>query len=58
VLADHGRDRGVVAVDVPGGRVTVTLDGVTSLLTGPAVIVAQGVLDPGWTDRALLAPAR
>jgi diaminopimelate epimerase len=29
-------------VDVPGGRVTVTLDGRTSYLTGPAVLVAEG----------------
>jgi diaminopimelate epimerase len=43
-LRDRGLDRGTVAVDVPGGRVTVTLDGVTCLLTGPAVIVASGVL--------------
>jgi diaminopimelate epimerase len=44
VLREAGLDRGTVVVDVPGGRVTVTLDGVTSLLTGPAVIVAGGVL--------------
>jgi diaminopimelate epimerase len=43
-LRERGLDRGTVAVDVPGGRVTVTLDGVTCLLTGPAVIVASGVL--------------
>ena len=43
-LAARGLDRGTVVVDVPGGRVTVTLDGVTCLLTGPAVIVASGVL--------------
>jgi diaminopimelate epimerase len=43
-LRDRGLDRGTVVVDVPGGQVTVTLDGVTSLLTGPAVIVAGGVL--------------
>jgi diaminopimelate epimerase len=43
-LRARGLGRGVVAVDVPGGRVTVTLDGVTCLLTGPAVIVASGIL--------------
>jgi diaminopimelate epimerase len=51
-LRREGRDRGTVAVDVPGGRVTVTLDGVTCLLTGPAVIAARGVLDPAWLDAA------
>jgi hypothetical protein len=47
-----------VAVDVPGGRVTVTLDGVTSLLTGPAVIVARGVLDGAWVDAARVGTDR
>jgi len=35
-------------VDVPGGRLTVTLGETTTLLTGPAVIVAEGELDDGW----------
>ncbi|MFD0686571.1 diaminopimelate epimerase [Actinomadura fibrosa] len=35
-------------VDVPGGRVTVTLDGRTSHLKGPAVLVADGETRPGW----------
>jgi diaminopimelate epimerase len=35
-------------VDVPGGRLWVTLDGATSLLSGPAVIVAEGELHPAW----------
>jgi diaminopimelate epimerase len=35
-------------VDVPGGRLVVTLGETTSLLTGPAVIVADGELDPAW----------
>ncbi|MCP9954578.1 diaminopimelate epimerase [Actinomadura madurae] len=35
-------------VDVPGGRVTVTLDGETSHLKGPAVLVAEGETRPGW----------
>jgi diaminopimelate epimerase len=39
-------------VDVPGGRLVVTLGETTSLLTGPAVIVAEGELDEAWlTDR-------
>ena len=36
------------AVQVPGGILVVTLDETTSLLTGPAVIVAEGVLDEAW----------
>jgi diaminopimelate epimerase len=36
------------AVRVPGGELVVTLTGTTSLLTGPAVIVAEGALDEAW----------
>jgi diaminopimelate epimerase len=39
-------------VTVPGGTLTVTLDTRTSWLTGPAVIVAEGELDPGWMAAA------
>jgi diaminopimelate epimerase len=39
------------AVRVPGGNLVVTLTGTTSLLTGPAVIVAEGVLDEAWLAR-------
>jgi len=39
-------------VTVPGGELTVTLDAETSWLTGPAVIVAEGELDPGWLAAA------
>jgi len=42
------RPDGTWAVQVPGGRLVVTLTPVTSLLTGPAVIVAEGVLDEAW----------
>jgi diaminopimelate epimerase len=35
-------------VQVPGGTLTVTLTGITSLLTGPAVIVAEGEIDEAW----------
>ena len=35
-------------VDVPGGTLVVTLGETTSLLTGPAVIVADGELSPAW----------
>jgi diaminopimelate epimerase len=39
-------------VTVPGGALTVTLDAGTSWLTGPAVIVAEGELDPDWMTSA------
>ena len=39
-------------VTVPGGTLTVTLDARTSWLTGPAVIVAEGELDPDWLAAA------
>jgi diaminopimelate epimerase len=43
-----GRPDGSWAVTVPGGELTVTLDAGTAWLTGPAVIVAEGELDPAW----------
>jgi diaminopimelate epimerase len=43
---------GTWTVEVPGGRLTVTLVGTASLLTGPAVIVAEGELDDGWLSGA------
>ncbi|MFY1669309.1 diaminopimelate epimerase [Plantactinospora sp. WMMB334] len=44
-LRDAGRTGGVVAVDVPGGRLTVTLDDESCWLAGPAVLVAHGEID-------------
>ncbi|AVT30637.1 diaminopimelate epimerase [Plantactinospora sp. BC1] len=44
-LRDAGRTSGAVAVDVPGGRLTVTLDDESCWLAGPAVLVAHGELD-------------
>ncbi|HEV7896627.1 MAG TPA: diaminopimelate epimerase, partial [Planosporangium sp.] len=49
-LADAGLATGRVAVDVPGGRLTVVLDEEACWLTGPAVIVATGTVDPGALD--------
>jgi diaminopimelate epimerase len=46
-LAAGGRSEGAVVVDVPGGRLTVEV-GETTVLTGPAVIVATGTLTPEW----------
>ncbi|MER0242091.1 diaminopimelate epimerase [Streptomyces sp. HSW2009] len=41
-------------VDVPGGRLTITeLPDGSVEMTGPAVIVAEGVLDPTWLHTAL-----
>ena len=43
-----GERGGTWAIRVPGGDLTVTLDQETTLLTGPAVIVAEGQLTPSW----------
>jgi diaminopimelate epimerase len=42
------RAAGKLTVDVPGGRVHVTVDEQGSTLTGPATFVAHGELDPSW----------
>jgi diaminopimelate epimerase len=44
-------------VEVPGGTLTVTLTETTSLLTGPAVIVAEGELDQAWLAAQPVAAA-
>jgi diaminopimelate epimerase len=36
------------AVDLPGGRLQVRLDGRTSFLSGPAVLVAEGDIEESW----------
>jgi len=41
---------GTVLVDVPGGRLSVRFANGTTVLTGPAVIVAAGVLCPEWLE--------
>ncbi|RBM20339.1 diaminopimelate epimerase [Prauserella sp. PE36] len=43
-----GTDTGKSTVDIPGGRVTVTVERGASTLTGPAVFVARGELDDTW----------
>ncbi|MGH3624004.1 MAG: diaminopimelate epimerase, partial [Sciscionella sp.] len=48
VLRDAGRTTGECTVDIPGGRVVVTVDERTSTLTGPAVLVAHGTLSARW----------
>jgi len=44
----NGRIDGAWDVHVPGGDLTVTLVGGGAWLSGPAVIVAEGELDPSW----------
>lgn len=54
--ADWDRTRWVV--DVPGGRLTVVPSTTASLLTGPAVIVAEGETRLSWLpDPLVTAPA-
>ncbi|HEY0126949.1 MAG TPA: diaminopimelate epimerase [Blastococcus sp.] len=47
-LAAEGRSEGTVLVDVPGGRLSVQVTPGTTVLTGPAVLVAAGELCPEW----------
>lgn len=44
-LRAAGRTAGVVTVDTPGGRLTVSLTADGCALTGPAVLVARGTVD-------------
>ncbi|HET8640876.1 MAG TPA: diaminopimelate epimerase [Pseudonocardiaceae bacterium] len=48
VLRSRGDETGACAVDTPGGRLHVEVDERTTRLTGPALIVARGELDPDW----------
>ncbi|WJZ02902.1 diaminopimelate epimerase [Corynebacterium freiburgense] len=43
-LADQGIENGTIDVHVPGGKVSVTIDGDESTLTGPSKIIAVGEL--------------
>jgi diaminopimelate epimerase len=47
-LVTAGRETGTVVVDVPGGRLSVDVDGSTTVLTGPAVVVGTGALSQEW----------
>ena len=44
----EGPQRGTVVVDVPGGRLTVDVSAETTVLRGPAVVVASGELTREW----------
>jgi diaminopimelate epimerase len=47
-LRADGRESGDVAVRTPGGRLRVVVADGTTVLQGPAVLVASGELDPDW----------
>jgi len=47
-LVDGGATEGTVLVDVPGGRLSVEVTAGTTVLTGPAVLVATGELCGEW----------
>ncbi|MCU1604353.1 MAG: dapF, partial [Modestobacter sp.] len=47
-LTAAGRTAGTVVVDVPGGRLSVGVDDRTTVLSGPAVVVAVGTLTAEW----------
>lgn len=46
--AQSGRPASSWLVDLPGGRLRVRLDGRTSFLSGPAVLVAEGDIAESW----------
>jgi diaminopimelate epimerase len=48
VAMQTGESQGVWEIEVPGGRLVVEWTGDTVLLSGPAVIVADGDLDAAW----------
>jgi diaminopimelate epimerase len=50
VLFGRGENSGAATVDIPGGRVRVTVDPAGSTLSGPAVFTARGELDQLWWD--------
>jgi diaminopimelate epimerase len=56
-VAGQGDGPGAWSVRVPGGTLTVVPDAIASLLTGPAVIVAEGEISSGWLDQARQAEA-
>jgi diaminopimelate epimerase len=51
-LRTAGMGTGQVAVDVPGGRLAVTVAADDTVLSGPAVLVAAGDLAPDWVASA------
>jgi diaminopimelate epimerase len=53
---ENGHGGNTWQVSVPGGRLAVTLEAGAAWLTGPAVIVAEGELDPSWLAIAMIKP--
>jgi diaminopimelate epimerase len=51
-LAAGGATAGIVVVDVPGGRLTVEVAPGTTVLRGPAVVVAAGELTAEWLQES------
>jgi diaminopimelate epimerase len=51
-LRHAGRETGEVAVRTPGGRLRVTVEEGTTVLRGPAVLVAHGELAADWWTAA------
>ncbi|MBD0861365.1 diaminopimelate epimerase [Gordonia sp. zg691] len=47
-LHGRGADSGTLRIGIPGGEVTVTIAPDGSTLRGPSMLVADGVLRPGW----------
>jgi diaminopimelate epimerase len=56
-LRHAGRTDGTVVVHTPGGQLRVTVDERTTVLHGPAVLVAHGELTPQWWAAADREPA-
>ena len=54
-LVAAGRHDGTVVVDVPGGRLSVRVTEGTTVLTGPAVLVAAGELSREWLRRVAVS---
>jgi diaminopimelate epimerase len=52
VLRHAGLDTGTVTVRAPGGRLRVTVEAGTTVLHGPAVLVAHGELTSSWWSQA------
>lgn len=48
MLHTTGTDTGTSTVELPGGKVLVTIRPDASMLTGPAVLVAQGMINEAW----------
>jgi diaminopimelate epimerase len=55
-LRHAGRSAGTVSVHTLGGRLRVTVEGASTVLHGPAVLVAHGELTRSWWDAAAGEP--